>query len=188
MDRADMHRALEKGYLATSARKDAMREVALLLKSDPSTANDAKVLEDVRNTAIGKEGSTEAFELLESDLGTAGVDLLYEIAHAQWAAEYPTAASRAQRALMKSDVRAKASPALDVAMDLRSAGSCDKKKALFPRIVETGDYRALAVLKTMTGTRGCGFLGVKDCFPCMHKDGSLQKTIAALDDRVGKKN
>jgi hypothetical protein len=110
--------------------------------------------------------------------------VLYQMAHADWSSEYPIAAQRAQKALNKADVRAKASPALNVALDLRVANTCEGKKAVFPRAKEIGDNRTLVVLRTYQPTRGCGFLSSRDCWPCMHKDGSLKQTIQSLEDRL----
>jgi serine/threonine-protein kinase len=188
MSRADVHRALLKAYLATGASNDAMREVGLLVKADPTTANDPKILEDVRNAAIGKgDSADEAFALLETSLGTVGIDELYDIAYAQWASEYPAASGRAQKALSQADVRARGTPAVQVTIELRAAGSCDRKHALLQRAADVGNSRTLAILKAYTPTRGCGFLSARDCWPCMHKDGSLAKTIAAIDERTPKK-
>jgi serine/threonine protein kinase len=188
MSRADVHRALLKAYLATGASNDAMREVGLLVKADPTAAGDPKVLEDVRNAAIGKgDAADEAFALLESSLGTVGIDELYDIAYAQWASEYPAASNRAQKALAQADVRARGTPAVQVTLEFRAANSCDKKHALLPRAADVGNSRTLAILKAYTPARGCGFLGARDCWPCMHKDGSLAKTIAAIDERTPKK-
>ena len=68
-----------------------------------------------------------------------------------------------------------------------AAGSCDRKHALLQRAADVGNSRTLAILKAYTPTRGCGFLSARDCWPCMHKDGSLAKTIAAIDERTPKK-
>jgi serine/threonine-protein kinase len=182
-DRADIHRALERAYLATKDVKSAMKEAGLLVKTDPAAVTDIKLQEDVRNAAVGKDASDEAFELLESQMGSVGADLLYDIAHAQWASEYPRASARAQKALNKADVRGKASPALLVTLEIRAAQSCDGKKARFERARDVGDWRTSAVLKTYVPTKGCGFLSARDCWPCMHKDGSLAKTIAAIDEK-----
>jgi serine/threonine-protein kinase len=185
MDRADVHRALMKAYLATGATADAMREAGLLVKADPSAAGDPKLLEDVRNAALGGGAAADqAFALLETSLGSAGPDILYDLVYTTLANQYPAAAKRATRALASTEVRARFNPGLQVAMDLRAAGSCDKVKAILPRAQDTAGIRALAVLKGFLPTRGCGFLATRDCWPCLHKDGSLTKTIAAIEERT----
>src|SRR5204863_244997 len=77
-----------------------------------------------------KDGSDHAFKLLERDMGTVGVDILYDIAWGQSGAAYPAAAQRAQRSLTKNDVRGRASPALLVTLDVRGAAGCDAKENL----------------------------------------------------------
>jgi serine/threonine protein kinase len=188
MDRADIHRALYRAYMATKDTKNAMKEAGLLIKTDPSALEDNKVLEDIRNTAVaGKEPQEDAFALLEYGMGSRGIDILYEVAHAQWASEYPAASTRAQRTLNKPDIRARASPALAVTLDIRSANTCEGKKAYFTRARDVGDFRTAAVLRTYVPTRGCGFLGGRDCWTCMHKDSSLKQTLQAIDDRAPKR-
>jgi serine/threonine-protein kinase len=186
MDRADVHRALMKAYLATGATADGMREAGLLVKADPSAGNDPKLLEDVRNAALGGgQAGDQAFALLETSLGSAGPDILYDLVYTTVANQYPTAAKRATRALASTEVRSRFNPGLQVAMDLRgAAGSCEKVKAILPRAQDMAGIRALAVLKGFLPTRGCGFLATRDCWPCLHKDGSLAKTIAAIEERT----
>jgi hypothetical protein len=190
MDRPEVHRALLKAYLATSDVKDAMREAGLLVNADPSASTDPKLLEDVRNAALGKgEAADTAFGLLEGGLGTkgAGIDILYEMAYAAWSSEYPAAAQRAQKALAKPEVKARATNELRVAIDLRLAPTCPKKRDVLPRAQEVGDYRALPLLKAYSARKGCGFIGSRDCWPCMHKDGALDAAIKAIEDRTAKK-
>jgi hypothetical protein len=187
MDRPDIHRALYRAYMATKDPKDAVREAGLLFKADPSALSDDKLLEDIRNTAIGTVAPEDAFLLLETGCGTRGIDVLYEIAHAPWSSEFPAASARAQKVLKREEVRAKASPTLLVALDLRAATTCDAKKALFTRARDMGDYRTVATLRSYVPTRGCGFLGGRDCWLCMHKDGSLKQTLQSIEDRTSKK-
>jgi serine/threonine-protein kinase len=188
MGRADVHRALLKAYLATSATADAMREAGLLVKTEPGSATDPKLLEEVRNAALaGGPAADEAFALLESSLGSAGPDILYDLVYTTLAQQYPAAAKRASRALASPDVKTRFNAGLAVAMDLRVANTCEKVKALLPRASDQGGSRALAVLKAYVPNRGCGFLGTRDCWPCIHKDGSLAKAIAAVEDRTAKR-
>ena len=183
-ERADIHRELEKAYTATKATKDAMREAELWLKAEPKALEDLKLLEDVRNAAIGKEAADAAFSILESQTGAAGPDILYDIAYGQSGAQYPLAAARAQKSLLKNDVKARARLAIQVTMAVRSAQGCEAKKSHFAEAIEAGDEHTLAALKLYTAKRGCGFVGSRDCYPCMHKDGSLERTIAAIEERV----
>jgi hypothetical protein len=187
-DRADVHRALQRAYTATKNPQDAIREAELWLKADPEAARDVKLQENVRNAAIGalgKEGIDPAFALLEHGMGPVGADLLYDIAYGQSGVGYPQAAARAQKSLARAEVRSMASPALLITLELRSASDCEARKRLFERAKENGDSRTMVLLKAWVPTRGCGggIRGGRDCNPCMHRDGSLAKTIDAVAER-----
>jgi serine/threonine-protein kinase len=185
MDRSDIHRALMKAYLATSDTANAVREATLLVKSDATAAGDPKLQEDVRNAALGKgDAANQAFALLEGGMGEHGVDVLYEMAYSAWSGEYPSAAARAAKDLGRPEIHAKGSPAAQIALDLRAASTCPKKHDLLQRAADVGDYRVLPLLKSYAATRGCGFLGARDCWPCMHKDGALAAAIKAAEARV----
>jgi hypothetical protein len=184
-ERAEIHRSLEKAYVATHASADAMNEADAWLKSDPAAVNDLKLAEDVRNTAVfGKEGSDHAFRLLEREMGANGIDVLYDIAWGQSGAAYPVAAARAQREIMRPDVRSQGNPGVKVTLDLRSASGCENKKAILDRAHDEGDARTVALLRTYTSTRGCGFAGARDCYGCIHRDGLLNTTIADIEART----
>jgi hypothetical protein len=81
-------------------------------------------------------------------------------------------------------VRAHASDAALVALDLHAATSCDGKHAAIGRAKDSGDARALPLLTPLTYSQGCGFLRSRDCWPCLHRDGSLQAAIAAINARA----
>jgi hypothetical protein len=89
-----------------------MREAGLWLAAEPGASNDLKLLEDVRNCALYNEA--QAFDLLEKELGTGGIDILYDIAYGASGHLYAVAAARAKQTLTAADVRGRASPALRV--------------------------------------------------------------------------
>jgi len=86
--------------------------------------------------------------------------------------------------LNKSEVIGHASPALSVLLDLRAAKTCDAKRDVLSRVREAGDARVIPTLKTLQRTRGCGFLGTRDCYPCLHRDNELDTTFAAVSARM----
>jgi serine/threonine-protein kinase len=183
-DRPEVHKLLERAYVASHAARDALREADLWLASDEAAAADVKLEEDVRNAALARDNQDDAFALLEAKMGARGVDLLYDIAYGASGRQYPQAAARARHSLDVDDVRSRASPALLVLLDLRAAKTCDAKHALLDRIRQNGDARALALLHPLQATRGCGFLSYADCYPCLHKDTALKDTIDALSDHA----
>ena len=63
------------------------------------------------------------------------------------------------------------SPALKLALELPKAkNDCSAVKKLLPRIQESGDARVVPSLARMNDRRGCGFLGLRDCFACLRSE------------------
>ncbi|AKU96522.1 Serine/threonine protein kinase PrkC, regulator of stationary phase [Labilithrix luteola] len=190
--REDVHRALLTAYSQTDRSKDAMREAGAVLRANPNLdlPKEVKLRVEIRDTAL-KEGSKdpnqkgaadEAFVLLENQMGTVGWDDLYDIAYGTSGAQYPKAAARAKAMLARGD-RQKMSPALQVAVDLTGNGASCAAKNNFDRAARDGDERALAILKTLVAPRLVGHWKKQDVLGCIH-EGSLTKTIAALEERV----
>ncbi len=183
-DRPDEHQLLERAYTGVRNAREAMREASLWLAADPNASADSKLEEDVRNAALFKDAQDDAFTLLESKMGTRGVDILYDIAYGASGKQYPQAATRARRSLDVDDVRGRASAALSVLLDFRETRTCDAKRALLDRARDHGDARMLLVLQPYLGTRGCGFLSRSDCYPCLHKDSALRDAMSAIEERA----
>jgi serine/threonine protein kinase len=183
-DRADEHQLLERAYTGVRNSREAMREGGLWLASEPNASTDPKLQEDVRNAALFKEAQDDAFALLESKMGSLGIDILYDIAFGASGRQYPQAATRARHSLEVDDVRGRASPALAVLLDFRDAKACDAKRALLDRAGDHGDARMLLLLQPYVATRGCGFLSHSDCYPCMHRDTALRDAMTAIQERI----
>ena len=184
---SDVHRLLEKAYAGEKNPVATMREAELWIESDPKAGEDLKLLEDVRNTAlVGRDGSDAAFGLLEEKLGTAGIDILYDVAWLSSGQLYPAAARRARLSLQKPEVRALANQPLLILLDFRDAKSCEQKHELLGRARDDGDARLLAALKPYQAVTGCGFLHRRDCFPCMRRDHALGDAVAAIEGRAAK--
>ncbi|HLK41379.1 MAG TPA: protein kinase, partial [Polyangiaceae bacterium] len=183
-ERADVHMLLERAYTGVRNTREAVREASLWLAADPGAVSDLKLQEDVRNAALLKEEQESAFSLLESKMGTRGIDILYDVAYGASGRMYPQAAARAKRSLAQEDVRGRASPALSILLDFTEAKGCETKHDLLDRARLQGDARLLAVLQKYQSTRGCGFLGVTDCYPCLHRDQSLRDAMTAIEERA----
>jgi serine/threonine protein kinase len=183
-DRADVHMLLERAYTGVRNAREAMHQAGLWLAADPKAAADLKLQEDVRNAALVKDTQDEAFTLLESKMGTRGIDILYDVAYGASGRLYPQAAARAKRSLDVDEVRSRASPALAVLLDFRDAKSCEDKHSLLERARDQGDARLLSMLQPYESTRGCGFLGRSDCYPCMHRDRMLGDARSAIEERA----
>ncbi len=193
-NRHDVHRALLDAYKLTGRPKEAMREAGLVLKTHGSVElrDETCLRVDIRDAAL-KEGTKDvtlqsaaddAFVLLEGAMGTTGWDDLYDMAYGQTVTHYPKAGIRARAELMKGP-RAKMSPALRVALDLRAAGASCSAKTHFDRAQREGDVRSLALLKDLTTAHAVKQSGFRksDLLGCLH-DGQLTRVIAALDERL----
>ncbi len=182
-DRPDVHALLERANTGVHNTHEAMREAGLWLAADPEASADPKLQEDIRNAALFHDGQDDAFALLESKMGARGVDLLFDIAYGASGRQYPQAASRARHSLDIDDVRGRASPALAVLLDFREAKTCEAKRELIDRARAYGDARMASALQPYLATRGCGFFGRADCYPCLHKDTALKEAIGAIGER-----
>jgi hypothetical protein len=179
-----IHGMLEHAYTAAHRPHDALHEAALWLASDRDGAADDRLEEDVRSAALAKDTQDDAFALLESKMGARGVDLLYDLAYGGSGRQSPIASGRAKRSLDAAEVRAHASPSLRIALDLRNSKACEQRRTLLPDARDRGDARTLTLLQSYASTRGCGFLGLADCYPCLHRDSALADAIQAIQDRA----
>jgi serine/threonine-protein kinase len=173
-----VRRALVKAYAEDGRTADAVRAIRALAKLDPRAGDDRAVVDLVVSAATDPSIASEAFVVLEESLGSQGVDALLELASRPGPAR-----SHAQQSLTKQSVRDRASKAALVVLDLRAAMNCDAKRAILPRAEEHGDLRALPLLRPLTATSGCGFLSLRDCYPCLRRDKALYDAISAIESR-----
>jgi serine/threonine-protein kinase len=147
----------------------------------------AAIDSEVTSVVVGASGlpstADEAFALLEGPLGPLGVDALIDMTQMK---SSPQLSKRASRSLSKPEVRAAASPATGVLLDMKAAKNCAAKKELLDRAKNEGDARMLTVLASMKEPRGCGFMGMRDCYPCLRKDTALDDAIAGIQARAAK--
>lgn len=175
-------RALLKSYTSQRRHVEAMRLIAKLAVIDPGAEEDSEVIHSIVAAVQGDAESVDAAAtLLEQDFGEAGVDLLYDLTVKQTGAGWKP---RLNQSLTKPELLAKASPPTRLALELRMAKRCESKRDLLPRAQQEGDRRALAQLKSLAQTQGCGFLGLRDCWPCLRKSRVLQDAITALEART----
>ena len=180
-----MWRALVRSYTKEKRGADAMRAVVKLVALNDRAVDDDDVVEAITSAAQGPaESSDAAFTMMESGLGTKGPDILYDLSTTKGLT--PRTASRVKQTLAKPEVKSRMSPALAVAIDVKNASGCEAKRALLSRAKEQGDSRVLGSLRAYLAPRGCGFLGLGDCWSCMRRDNALGSTIAAIEERTTK--
>ncbi len=118
-----------------------------LIERDPAALRTPEVAAATRDLAVAldREGKGDRiFDALTNRLGTAGLDVLYDLVATKGRAG---AAARAAVVLRRSEVIARGSPELRVTFALREA-PCADKLALLDRAVSDGDGRTLVVLQT----------------------------------------
>jgi len=164
--------------------KQAVRTARKLLESAPEKATDPDVERAMLMVANGPLDTADgAIELMATNMGSRGPDLLYELVTAPGIGKYPK--ERAGTLLKDPVVRRLATPALLMANDLRVTAPCSRKD-LFDRAKVEGDARTLGLLKPMLVTKGCGMFRRGDCFACLKNRAELRATIDAIEKRIGK--
>ena len=173
-------------YQAQGKSAEAIRTTRSLLAADPTAAKDDEIVQLVATVAAKGQGDAddEAFALLEGPLGERGVDALIDLGAKGPGREAQALRTRTAKSLAKPEVRAHATPAAGVLLDLKAAPTCVAKHELLPRVKENGDARLAGTLKSFKATRGCGFIGRMDCWGCMRRDTALDEAIAAVDARA----
>ncbi|MFO0676924.1 MAG: serine/threonine-protein kinase [Polyangiaceae bacterium] len=180
-----IRRLLVRGLNETKQSREAMSEAFSLVEQSAEAAGDPMIIGAVRDAALENEGL--AFDILEKKMGPNGLDILYDLAFPKGGSRSPQVSKRAAEVLAKPAVREKATPALAVALKLRSAGGkCEAIKELLGAAAEHGDGRSQSVLVPLTKTSGCGFANARDCWPCLRKDARLDTALKSIAARAPK--
>lgn len=169
------HARDKTGYVA------AVSAVRRLLGADERAASDPDVKQVLLLAANGPiDAASAALDVMGEPMGARGADLLFELLLAPSVGKFPK--SRATALLATPEVQARATPALRIAYELRIALPC-KRKELLERATTDGDVRALAYLKPLLVTRGCGWLNRSDCYACLGSRSDVRAAIAAIEAR-----
>jgi hypothetical protein len=168
-------RALLRNAVAARDFKHGIEPFFTLVEHDPTAFHDPALATSARDLAVtlalvASEDTDRLFEALASRVGSDGVDVLYEIVRTRGGSK---AAARAESLLVRSDVNARATPALQITYALRAA-PCAEKLALLDRAAQVGDTRTLVVMETT----------VKSCFS---RNQALEDTIKSLRQRLSQR-
>ncbi len=181
-----VHRELALQLMAANRTLDMFREIRVITRIDKSgNAVDDALVQAVVQAAQVINTADEAFLLLEGPLGAKGVDALIEMSNATKTMP-PATRARAAKSLARQEVRSNASPAAAVYLEMKAAKKCEDKHELLDRAKENGDARIMPLLKSFKSPRGCGFMGMRDCYSCMRKDDALDDATKAVEARAGK--
>jgi hypothetical protein len=173
--RADLRKEVQLGHY-----QSATEALGRLVDLEPRSGEDGEVRGDVVELAMrvmlltGPEPA-RVFDLIATRMGTAGIDILYELLTTRGGSR---AAARAEELLHDDAVRARGTPALRIAYELRTAHGCDDKRALFPRAKSEGDNRTLGQLQLLN--RRCG-RHATSC--CLQNDPGLREAMEGIKGR-----
>jgi serine/threonine-protein kinase len=176
--------ALGRGYATLSQLPASLTAYQKGVLAKPELSRDPKLLADVRRAVLDAQASEAALKFAASGLGASGVDLLYDVWDSSRTVPSRAALTKQARAQLDDEaVRAKASPALRILLELGKAQKegCNSVKRWLVRVASDGDARVVPALKRFDDRRGCGFLGLSDCYSCLRagKDLSAAGTGAA---------
>jgi len=177
--------ALALGYLSSGQNEPGLEAMSLALEAEPELSAEPEVARAVRRAADDPVTRDRALELAATRLGAAGADVLFDVWSSTGA---KTPATRAARKWLDSDsVRAAASPAALVALEIRDVKGCAAARDILARVSEVGDARSQRALERWERETGCGFLSLDDCYSCLRDDGALERALAKVSERPAPK-
>ncbi len=171
--------SLSLGQSAQSVR--AARALRDRVDHDPGLIKDPEVLAQLRRNSDDPETARDALAAMASVPGPISADLIYEVWTAS--ASRSSATDLARSLIHSKEVRAKASKALSVALDLRDAETCEKNRDLLGRASSDGDRRSFHLLNKLTRKYGCGPNKRQDCYACLRDDKDLDAALKAVKAR-----
>ncbi len=184
---AEEWRAIGHGYCQIGQLAACVAKYRDGVTRRPSLAKDPIVLADVRKAAQLPDAHRDALELAALHLWAPGVDIVYDV----WASTKGDKTSedvnkRARDFVEDGSIRAKASPELKIALDLQRAlkkQDCATAKKSVKAAGESGDVRAVPYLEQLRNTRGCGLLGLGDCWSCLRGSVNVTEAIESAKKR-----
>jgi tRNA A-37 threonylcarbamoyl transferase component Bud32 len=184
---APAYRALGRGYFKIGQMDAGLRAYRSGGKLDPKLGESPEVLRDLRAASADAPNQQLSLEVA-AELGAGGADFIYDVYESNKTSNAPLS-KQAKTLLDGEAVQKHASAALKVALELPKAKAegCMAVKKLLPRVQESGDARVLPTLTRLGERRGCGFLGLKDCFGCLRKGKDLANAQKAASERPAPK-
>jgi serine/threonine protein kinase len=170
--------ALGRGYSVILHHTGALSAYEDAVRLDPHLAEDPELLVDVR-MALGERDTAADGVRFAKTLGAIGADMIFDVyADHKGQAGMSAVVYQAQQAVKSGELRAQATSALLVAMDLDRANVCAEYREVIPRALLYGDTRSVQKLKQVRVTHGCGSNARADCYPCLRgEDVRLQDAL-----------
>jgi serine/threonine-protein kinase len=163
--------ALAQGRATLERYSGAIEAYQEAILREPSVASNPELAHNVWLAAGRAEVAEQALRFAARHLGSNGADLLYKVWVDLSKAVTPTTAL-AKELLQSPSVQKVATPALKVAVELRSAEDCETRAELLPRVMLYGDARAGRVLRRLQTEQECS-----------EQSEQIEATLAKLKDR-----
>lgn len=151
------------------------------LAREPRSIGDRAVAATFRGLLDNRDTARDALAAIAALPAPTGPDIIYEV----WTgtSQRTDVTELARMLAYTKDVRAKASLALAVALDLRAAQTCEQSRDVLHRAQEQGDRRSLHLLAKLTIKSGCGPSKKQDCYPCLRDGDDLKNALSAVKGR-----
>jgi serine/threonine-protein kinase len=177
--------ALGSGYAHNKnwlTATNAFRKAFALDRKQPNTPQTRGYL---FQSALEPESSKLSLDTAVEYLEASGADLIYAVSEVVLAGRAPKVDRKYVRQLLDSpSLREHASPALQFALGLEDQKkSCQGYKALLKDATNNADARSLRALRKLSYERGCGLLGLGDCFSCLRGSRLLSEAVEAAKSR-----
>jgi hypothetical protein len=180
-------RALGHGFCAIGQFDACIAKYREGVTKRAALAKDPLVIADVRAAAVTPEAFREALELAALHLWAPGVDIVYDVwSSTKGDTKKADVTKRAKDFVDDGAIRAKASPALKATFELQRVikrQDCPGAKKAVKQALDDGDARAAPFLDQLRASRGCGLLGLGDCFSCLRGNVDVGAAITAVKAR-----
>jgi hypothetical protein len=177
-------RAIGHGYCQLANFSACLRVYSEGVAAHSVMASDPGLLSDVRRMAERPDVGSDALGFAANSLGTSGADLLFDVGDKGKPAS--PSVQRAKSLLEEEPAKSHVSAALRAQLLLQAAMKkprCADLKRLLPDLSNDADERAVPLLSRLSDRRGCGFLGLSDCYGCLRVGGELGRVLDAARSR-----
>ncbi len=178
-------RALARGACGDGNSERCLFALRDALRAAPMLGEDLDIVADVRRLAKSETHGMAAIELSATALGARGADLIYDVSTDKVLGRTQTG-ERARGLLQEERVKQVMSTELAATQRLHTAlksPRCAELKKLLPELTPKLDRRAVSLLSRLNERRGCGFLGLGDCYSCLRSGGELKSALEAAKSR-----
>jgi hypothetical protein len=185
----EVWRALAHGHFVNGESERSLAFLQGAVQAVPALSEEPQLGSDLRALALSDAHGTQALELAATWFGQRGADLIYELSNDKSLGK-PALTQRARELLREDRVRKQMSAPLSAAVRLSTAlktPRCNELKGLLAELAGAFDQRAVSGLNRLTERRGCGLLGLGDCYSCLRGGRELKTALEAARARPAPK-